>query len=455
MQRTLETALSWDQFVPTAPHLARHPAIRPVRRSGSRVGWTAAACVATVVFCLLVLRTERPQQNPARNGSFSEATPGGLQTAFRFPVPMSHPLVADVAPIIVSTGPATPAKLGDTVAHTEMGKNLTSGSVRFHLWDWSKSDLSHVVTLKASSKGRPALLTPEGTQLLYDNGDTQNLTTGNVTQHTGFALKEGMHFVGMRFSSSGRFVAATIHERTEVKQVQLVPPLYSNEHWYAVRTIDLAAGKVLGEFPSEGGIGCFSADDKSFAYTSRDHVITRRETGSGKLLNEYLPALSPHGCVGIETSTDGRFIAAGHYHGEISIWELATGKLVLHHAFLRAGGERDTFFQPKVMQFSPDGELLAMASGSRLKVMELKTGSILKEHSHETTPAFVHLRWGPNSPKDNRWMTLVTYASSTEFSRSGKFPPQPTADILPRVFEWDWRVADPVARTMFEHREAF
>ncbi len=369
-------------------------------------------------------------------------------------MPMSHPFVADVAPIIVSTGPAKPVKLGDTVSHEEMGKELAAGSVRFHLWDWSKSDLSHV-TLNPVPTGRPWLVLPDGTQLLYDAGDTLRLATGKVTKHAGFELKDEMRFVGMRSSSSGKFVAATIHERTEVKQVQVDPPLFGSKHWYAVRSIDLAEGKILGEFPAEGGTACFAADGQSFAYASRDHVITRRETGSGKLLNEYLPALSLHGCVGIETSADGRFIAAGHYHGEISIWELATGKLVLHHAFLRADGERDIFFQPKVMQFSPDGELLAIASGSRLKVMDTKTGAILKEHYHETTPAFVHLRWGPNSPKDNRWMTLVTYASPAEFSRSGKFPPQPTADILPRVFEWDWRAADPMARTKLEHREAF
>lgn len=86
------------------------------------------------------------------------------------------------------------------------------------------------------------------------------------------------------------------------------------------------------------------------------------------------------------------------------------------------------------MRFSENGELLAVASGSRLKVLEVATGNGLAQHYVPTTPVFVHLRWADDSQK----LLLVAPSTPSQFQRTG-FPARAVADRLPQLYEWDWR----------------
>src|SRR4029077_18868385 len=190
--------------------------------------------------------------------------------------------------------------------------------------------------------------------------------------------------------------------RTQIDKAPGNPKLSGATPFWSLRLLELDAatnsGRNIGEFPAQAAAGvAFSPDETSFVYSSEKHDIVRRDLSGGKILNEYQPAIGTHGAVGIAVSSDGRFVAAAQYHGKIYVWEMQSGKLLVDHQLLRDNGEQDTFFQAKVMRFSPDGERLAMVSGNRLKVMETKTGKIVKQHYHETTPVFVHLQWSPDA----------------------------------------------------------
>lgn len=364
--------------------------------------------------------------------------------AFHEPVAMTNPVFAEAAPIVACIGPENPMKLGAVVPHADINKGLDANVVRLHIWDWSKSDVSRVMLIQRSELG---VLSPDGTTMLTPDGETLNLESHETRQYSGFQVKDGQRMSAVKFSPLRKHVAAMIHVRTQIDKVPGDPALSGATHFWSLRLLELDSitniGKRIGEFPAQAYAGvAFSPDEASVAYSSDQHVITRRDMASGKTLNEYQPSLGIHGGVGIAISPDGRFIAAGQYHGKIFIWELQSGKLLVEHLFLRDNGEQDTFFQAKVLRFSSDGEHLAMASGNRLKVMETKTGKIIKQHYHETTPAFAHLQWQPDAKK----ITLVTYSEPTEYAGKERFPPRPKKDILPRVYEWDWQAHEPLLK---------
>ena len=248
----------------------------------------------------------------------------------------------------------------------------------------------------------------------------------------------------LRLGPTNKHVAAMIHTGTRMEKDPSNPALSGAIHSWSLRLLELDIethiGKKLGEFPAQAAAGAaFSPDGLSIIYSTDKHSIVRRDLAGGKVLNEYQPAVGTHGAVGITISPDGRFVAAGQYHGKIYVWETQSGKLLVDQQLLRDNGEADTFFQAKVLRFSPDGERLAMASGGRLKVMETKTGKILKQHYHETTPAFVLAQWSP----DSKQITFVTYSEPTDFGGDDRIPPRPTADLYPRVYTWDWQTGEP------------
>jgi WD40 repeat protein len=317
--------------------------------------------------------------------------------------------------------------------------------VRLHLWDWSKSDLSRVMLIQRSELG---VLSPDGRKMLSPEGEVMNLESRETRQFSGFSVKDGQRMSAVRLSPTNKHVAAMIHAGTRMEKDPGNPALSGAIHSWSLRLLELDAathvGKRIGEFPAQAAAGVvFSSDNTSVIYSSDKHSIIRRDLSGGKVLNEYQPAIGTHGAVGIAISPDGRFVSAGQYHGKIYVWETESGKLLVEQQLVRDNGEADTFFQAKVLRFSPDGERLAMASGSRLKVMETKTGKIIKQHYHETTPAFTHLQWSP----DAKQITLVTYSEPADFGGDDRIPSRPTADKYPRVYEWDWQTGAPGLKT--------
>lgn len=395
------------------------------------------AMLATGILFLISGNSNRLHADEELKGEPAKQFP----VSFREPVAMTNPVFADAAPIFACIGPEKPMKLGAVVAHADINKGLDPNVVRLHIWDWSKSDVSRVMLIQRSELG---VLSPDGTTMLTSDGETLSLESHETRQYSGFRVKDSERLSALQFSPTRKFASAMIHVRTQIDKDPVNPALSGATQFWSLRLLELNPatniGRRIGEFPAHAHAGvAFSPEETSVVHSTAEHTIIRRDLINGKTLNEYQPSLGIHGGVGIAISPDGRFIAAGQYHGKVFLWEMKSGKLLVEHQFLRDNGEQDTFFQPKVMRFSPDGEHLAMASGNRLKVMETKTGKIIKQHYHETTPVFAHLQWQPDAKK----ITLVTYSEPTEYAGKNRFPPQPTADILPRVYEWDWLAGEP------------
>jgi WD40 repeat protein len=176
-------------------------------------------------------------------------------------------------------------------------------------------------------------------------------------------------------------------------------------------------------------------DGASVLHAAPDNVVTRRDLRTGAVLARYAPALEPHGAVGIAVSPDGRYVAAGHYHGELFVWEVATGAPVLREPFRRANGDADTLWQAKVLAFSPDGDRLATTSSGRLQIVDVRTGRVVARVDTALPSHVGHLRWSG----DGRTITLVVGSVVETDSSDGRRPPRADADVLPRVFQWDWQ----------------
>lgn len=444
LERTMATALNWETTPANRSYSPRH---------WSRVQVVAVAAVLMLIGVGVFLRfSGRHGDGPPANDldrrssdsnsvALSESDHQREPHRFYEPVPMIGTSVADIAPILVTNGPEHPVKLGEKVAHEDVGKGLTDDLVRLHVWDWSKSDLSRVMVVKKAYRG--STLSPDGTLLLGTTGKAIEIATGKTREFKGFTVKVGQRLWRQWFSPNGRYVVALIHLRSEKEQVQLSPPLYSMRHWWSLRVIDLATGKIIDEFPAAGlPAASFSPDETSLIYASPENCVTRRDLATREIQMEYRPSFGVRDVVGIASSRDGRFVAAGHYDGELFIWETQSGKQVLNHKFLRDNGELDRFFQPRVLRFSQDGKFVAMASSGRLKILETRTGRIVAQHYHETTPIFAHLRWSD----DGEQLILLAATDVAEFGTDSGFPPKVTADILPRVYEWNWKTGEPALK---------
>jgi hypothetical protein len=430
LERTMDAALQWET---TAV-----PMSRPFRRRASWLAFAAAVTVTAAAIAVVVT----PAHGPHDSGT---TPPAGVVTFFE-PGPATAPIVAEAAPIIVMIGPARPVTLGEEVSHQEIHRGAADERIPVHVWDWSQSDRSRVIEAPRMQLGS---LSPDGTKTVNAAGTEFDIATGKTRQlFNGFALRGEERVLNTWFSPSGRYLAALIHLRTEVQRVQLYPPLYGSTHWFSLRVVELATGRIVVDVPADAVQGAFSPDERWICYASPENRITRHDLQTGQMLTRYEPALEPHGAVGIAVSPDGALVAAGHYHGELFLWEAESGRQVLHHLFLRDNGERDGFIQARIIKFSPDGKWLAMASNSRLKVLDTQTGEIVASHYHETTPVFVHLRWSP----DARTITLVSASGIGQFAPGSRFPPRATSDILPRVYEWDWQAGE-LAVKAFPPRE--
>lgn len=396
-----------------------------------------------------VLQTFRQKKKPANDRVIAQAkTPPDF--ASRGLSSLSRPVMAENAPIVACIGPEQPVRLGDIVSHAAINAGLDHNVVRLHVWDWSQSDLSRVLLIQRSELGT---LSPDGTTMLTQEGETINVTTKRSRQYSGFTVPDGQRITALEVSPSQNYAAAIIHVRTDVENLPTDPPTLDARHFWTLRLLKLDAltntGHRLGEYAANARAGvAFAADEAALFYSTDQHSIVRRELPTGKILNTYEPSLGVHGAVGLAVSPDGRFVAAAGYHGTIYLWETATGKVRIQQESLRADGERDLFFKAGVLRFSSDGSKLAMASGNHVKILETGTGKIIREHRDQTQPAYVHIHWSSDDSK----ITLLTSSQRSEYGAPRHLHMQDqtltgvVADRLPRIYEWMWEAGVPVVK---------
>jgi RNA polymerase sigma factor (sigma-70 family) len=97
-------------------------------------------------------------------------------------------------------------------------------------------------------------------------------------------------------------------------------------------------------------------------------------------------------------SPDGRFLASGSFHGDLCLWDRATGKLVRRFVdpFEVQGGV-------SALAFSPDGQILASNKG-KARLWEVGSGKLLRELDQSTTNLALSMAFSP----DGRALALGT-----------------------------------------------
>lgn len=414
-----------------------------------RVAVALAAVVVAVTLALVLITKEysaiqddRGIASRARSGPGTSESSDGAVWFFELR-PMTHAVVSPGAPVFITAGPERSATLGSEVRREEIFEGVPADKSRLHMWDWSESDRSRVVTVP-KVYGRMAL-SPDGKTLLYCSGVAIELATARTQPVGGFETQADEWIWKLRYSPRGRFALAWIRTESEPKKMRL-------------RVVDMNTGTIARELAA-GPHARFLPDEASLVY-SRPHpgiprrdIVARHNLESGETEVEYAADLGPEEqdgarntygtfeVVGIAVSADGKLVAVGYYYGQLSIFETLTGHQVSRTLFRRADGTRDTFFQAKLMRFSPDGTLLAAASGSRLKMVETRSGRELEGHYHEATPTFVRLDW------DGLAQVILLADSSigdTETGPSGRR--MVVADVLPRVYLWNWKAGPPVLK---------
>jgi hypothetical protein len=383
--------------------------------------------------------SRRPQR-PSPPGSDARAHVGLVRTqeppnAFYEPLPVSQPVVSRGAPTLVTTGPDEPIALGTHVGQLQLA-HPPHNQARLHVWNWSQSATSRIVRARTAYRNvvpflSSAAVSPDGQSLFLPNGEWVNLSTGEVQQLTGFETAGRQRVDRLAFAPNGKRVAALLLEAGGQGRM----PSWS------IRVVAVPEGVVEAVFPADGvdhfAWVAFAPDSQSLFHATARNVIVRRDASTGEILRRYLPAIEPHGAIGIAVSPDGRRVAAAHYHGQLSVWDTMSGELLLQHPFRRSSGEFDPFWQAKVLEFSPDSRLLATASTSRLQIIDGSSGEVIARHEPDMPSHVTHLRWSP----DARTITVVSGAGLAQAPDRRQGRVGPGVDILPMVYQWDWRTS--------------
>lgn len=89
-----------------------------------------------------------------------------------------------------------------------------------------------------------------------------------------------------------------------------------------------------------------------------------------------------------------------------------------------------------------------MVSGNHVKVMDVTSGNILREHRDPTRPSYVRAHWSA----DAGLITLLTSSQPSEYGDSwygtptARLTSKRSTDRLPTVYEWRWETGEPAIR---------
>jgi RNA polymerase sigma factor (sigma-70 family) len=159
---------------------------------------------------------------------------------------------------------------------------------------------------------------------------------------------------------------------------------------------DVATRKELRRFTSPVGAGgqtvgtcivVFSPDGRRLMCTENSSVRVW-ETATGKSVHHFTGI--PGGAVAVAASPNGRFLAAGAEQGMVSLWDLATGRLI--RAFDASGCGMPVY----LLAFSADSKRLATQAHmlQSIRLWEVASGRELPSAETPATPV-AGLAFGP------------------------------------------------------------
>jgi WD40 repeat protein len=349
--------------------------------------------------------------------------------------PSISAIVAENAPIIVTTGPDKPVHLG-------LWRRYPSGGNSVHIWDWSRSPISRVAMEADWFRSESVALSPDGKLLVRAGGEIIDLDTG---ERKPIDLGGAVYRVdnatytrigGMQFSSDGSRIALLLSLPDEEEGFPRIGES-------VIQVVEFPTARVLFQFPAGESYQLrvvFSRDGKQVVAGERDKQIlvhqwiVRRDATTGEVLKRYEPVMEKQ-LLAVAVSPDGRFVAASQRNGDVLVWESDSGRLAqrIQTTFYESVG---SYSSANALRFSPDSKLLAVSDdGVRVKLYDTATGRLIRELSRI------------NSTKDLRWSddgrTLTTISEVALGEGSSGFPPE-RYDVYPFVEEWDWQSGERI-----------
>lgn len=422
-------------------HEKPRPAIRRslLSRRGSRVRWAVAALLLIVVSAGVFWAAQNirdkekdaleiPQDLPAiakagesvtPDAPARAAAPGSTAGIYKRTVRFAF---ASDAPIIVGTGRAEPIELGAEVPYEERGDTL-------HVWDWSKSKLSHVMKDTRLWPDDQFTLSPDGKLLVWARGDILDLATGarsKIDLGGEFHLDNLPRIERLQFTPDGKRLAIHVSNLVLTKSAH---PLRHEDvsTKQTVQIVEFPSGKLVCEFPSGATPGlpsAFSADGRRFvsqyAVGKSGPKIVERNAQTGEVIREYEPHLREFSPT-MDWSAEGKTLAVYDSAGEILLWDTQTGDL--KHKISKL------YHSMEYLRFSPDGKLLAFSTlrpGSAMLLMiDVESGTVVGSLPQKI-PGNIH--WS----RDSKSLEVIATGNSIA-ERSGTAGSRAVFNVFPSI----------------------
>ncbi len=252
-----------------------------------------------------------------------------------------------------------PGGMFDSLAFSPDGKLLAaSNSHCVVCWNVARGEQlwrlggAHERALSFTPDGRTVIASPGNRERSWHAWDA---ATGKPAE--GLKLPEGYNYAHLAVAPDGRTLVFAQHRGVAGAD-------------YRVRLWDLRTGRLLQTLPTQGQIGPFAPDGKSFL--TNDGALQRWELATGRPMLPDTDALGHRGEVGRAVySPDGRRLASSAGDGTIRLWDIATAKL-LH---ILRGHEREA----TGLDFTPDGKYLVSGSTEgELRVWDSEAGKVIR-----------------------------------------------------------------------------
>jgi len=328
---------------------------------------------------------------------------------------------ASNAPVIVATGHKEPLELGAYMPYNRAGDTL-------HVWDWSKSSKSRCFPgVRLWPTGKFAV-SPDGKYLVWSDGRVLDLQTGKHLKKIDLGgdlyPSDSINIDRIRnlkFLPYGGLLAVSIND------VRVKPsrhPLRSQEIDNRITTqlIHFRTGDKACELPTGSNCACTPIPKHVVAAAPQQkssQQLVEYAIDGGTVARTFAPPLPDH-AYAVEASPCGRFIAAHVGKGGLMIWNAKTAQLL--HKIDRV---KDVSYT-SVMQFSPDGQYLALSGIPTVAVVDVPRGVLVA--SIKSCPA-AQIRWS----QDLKTLTVITGKLHYEGGPAGIY------SKLMAVQKWDWR----------------